>query len=378
MAIDSIETIVLEVPVDASRLRHSVLTSKGGERGQTRDAVLVRLAADGVLGEAYFTQLGFSAADVARAIEGTLAPLLMSQSAEDIDTLWENMFAVTRPAYWSRPILTRAISVIDAALWDLVGKKAGKALADCWGRRRDTLEIITMASPWPSDWEEADCVRGAEEIAAEGFAGIKLKVGMFSPFDPAGDARRIRAIRNAMGPHFAIIADANQGWSHEEALSFARLTEDLNLAWIEEPCFWENDVAELARLRKLVNTPLAAGQMEITPMACETMIAAGAVDICNFDASIGGGPTAWRRVAAFADTHRVVMAQHMEPQVALHLMASVDEATHVETYSRAADPFYRGLVANHKTPKDGCIDVPDGPGWGMTFDEDFIRRYRSN
>ncbi|MBS8224669.1 mandelate racemase/muconate lactonizing enzyme family protein [Vannielia litorea] len=378
MAIDTLETIALEVPVAPERLRHGVLVAKGAGRGQTRDAVVVRLSADGVTGEAYFTQLGFPGADVARAVETVLAPLVIGQSAEDIATLWARMFATTRPAYWSRPILTRAISVIDAALWDLAGKRAGQALADLWGRRRDRLPIVTMVSPWPAGWQDGDCIKEAEQVAREGFAGMKLKVGMFSALDAEGDARRLRALRSAMGPDFVLIPDGNQGWSYEDALTFARMTADLNLGWIEEPCYWENDVAELARLRKAVETPLAAGQMEITPMGCETMIAARAIDVCNFDASIGGGPTAWRRVAAFAERHEIAMAQHMEPQVALHLMASTRKATHVETYSEVADPFHRELVANHQPPRNGFVEVPDGPGWGMVLNEDFIRSYRSS
>lgn len=376
IAVDSIEAIALEVPVDVKRLRHDVLVAKGTEKTPTRDAVVVRIDSGGVRGEAYFTQLGHSAVEVARAIKATLTPLLIGQPAASIQDHWDRMFLATRPAYWSRPILTRAISVVDAALWDLAGKQAGSALVDLWGRRHDDLRVVTMSSPWPPEWADGDCVEAARSVAEEGFAGLKFKVGMFSALDVTGDANRACSLRDGMGSDFDLVPDGNQGWSFEEALDFAKRTEDLDLTWIEEPCSWESDVRDLARLRQATSTPLAAGQMEITPAGCETMIAAGAVDVCNFDAAIGGGPTAWRRVAAFAQDQGVAMAQHMEPQVALHLIGATENPTNVETYSSAADPFYRGLIMNPMTPTEGRIGIPSGPGWGFELDESFVQEYR--
>jgi D-arabinonate dehydratase len=105
-------------------------------------------------------------------------------------------------------------------------------------------------------------------------------------------------------------------------------------------------------------------------------MAAGAIDVCNFDASWSGGPTEWRRVAAHASTYAVEMGHHEEPQVAAHLLAAIPHGTYLETFHPDRDPMFYHLVANRSALKDGQYRVPDGPGFGLELDRTAIEKYR--
>ena len=106
------------------------------------------------------------------------------------------------------------------------------------------------------------------------------------------------------------------------------------------------------------------------------MMAAGAIDVCNFDASWGGGPTEWRRVAALAAAFDVQLGHHEEAQVASHLLASQPHGTFVEAFSPARDPIFWQLIANRPSLVDGEFALPERPGFGWTLDEDFIAAHR--
>jgi D-galactarolactone cycloisomerase len=105
-------------------------------------------------------------------------------------------------------------------------------------------------------------------------------------------------------------------------------------------------------------------------------MSAGAIDVCNFDASWGGGPTEWRRVAALAGTFTVEMAHHEEPQISAHLLAAIPNGTYLETFHPDRDPMFHRLVANRSELKDGYYRVPDGPGFGLELDAAAIKKYR--
>ena len=104
------------------------------------------------------------------------------------------------------------------------------------------------------------------------------------------------------------------------------------------------------------------------------MMAAGAIDVCNYDASWGGGPTEWRRIAALAAAFDVQLGHHEEAQVAAHLLASQPHATYVEAFAPARDPIFWGMIENRPALVDGALPLPEGPGLGWVLDETFIER----
>jgi len=124
---------------------------------------------------------------------------------------------------------------------------------------------------------------------------------------------------------------------------------------------------------------VVAGQGEISSLGCRDLVLNGCVDILNVDATIAGGLTEWRRAATFAQMMNVQMGHHEEPQVAIHLLASVPNATYVEIFPNPErDPMWHELVADKPRIEDGYMHVPQKPGFGLTYNYDVIRRYRGD
>jgi L-alanine-DL-glutamate epimerase-like enolase superfamily enzyme len=195
---------------------------------------------------------------------------------------------------------------------------------------------------------------------------------------PAEDAARLRRARDHAGEAFLFVVDANQGYTVPEALDFlaAVRAEGIELRWFEEPTRWHADFRGLRDVRYRGNVNVAAGQSEISRVGMREMMAAGAIDVCNYDASWGGGPTEWRRIAALASAFDVQLGHHEEAQVAAHLLASQPHGTYVEAFSPTRDPIFWQLLENRPALVDGEFPLPDRPGLGWVLDEAFIERYR--
>ena len=375
LAIEAAETIVLQASVADRNMQNPVLRAetRGG-----RIATLVRLrTASGLTGECYTLALGVETKALVDAID-KVCQTIVGRSASEPEARWAEMFEHTRRAFFARGTFTRAIACVDGAIWDLVGKSRQQPLHQVWGGDRKDMPVVVLAMSWRGDAPDKEFAQAIERLRADGIGGCKFKVGPQSPLGIEGDAARMKLAREVGGPDFIILADANQGWSLDDATRFAALVEPLDLDWIEEPCHWEDDRALLAELRTRTRVPICAGQMEITSQACRDLIASRSVDVCNFDATFGGGPTPWRRVAATAADHGVTMVQHLQPQIGMQLTASVRDGAHLEIYEPAADPYFFEMVTNRPAFRNGRCAVSREPGWGLALDEAFIVSHRIN
>ena len=129
-------------------------------------------------------------------------------------------------------------------------------------------------------------------------------------------------------------------------------------------------------VRYTAGVRVCAGQSEYSAAGCRDLMAEGAIDVCNFDASWSGGPTEWRRAAAVALAYDVAMGHHEEPQVASHLLASVPHGLFVECFHPDRDPIWWNLVANRPRLSDGSLELPHAPGFGWELDLDYVERHR--
>jgi L-alanine-DL-glutamate epimerase-like enolase superfamily enzyme len=123
-------------------------------------------------------------------------------------------------------------------------------------------------------------------------------------------------------------------------------------------------------------TRVCAGQSELSAGGWRDLFEAGAIDVCNFDASWSGGPTEWRGVAALAAVYGVEMAHHEEPHVSAHLLASIPHGTYVECFHPDRDPIWWNLVANRPELVDGQLHLSERPGLGWELDADYIDMHR--
>jgi L-alanine-DL-glutamate epimerase-like enolase superfamily enzyme len=204
------------------------------------------------------------------------------------------------------------------------------------------------------------------------FSGMKFKVGGRSP---AEDADRVRLAREAAGPDFVLMVDANQGYERAEAVEFARRTTDLDVYWFEEPCRWLNDRRWMRDIRNQTGLRVAAGQSEVTLGGLRDLIVDAAIDVSNFDASWAGGPTVWRRAAGLCAAFGIEIGHHEEPQVSSHLLATVPSHAFVECFDEERDPFFWRLSDISAFLHDGRLHLPDRPGFGTVFDSDYVERH---
>ena len=374
--IEAIETIPVRVPLP--------FTYKGSYyKMRNRCTIITRIrTSDGIIGEAYNADEDEPLQSEIRAIlHDELAPLVIGMDVTQIEKIWEAMLPATFDQLRPRWYAMQAIACIDTAVWDAVGKAYGQPLWRLWGGYGDRVPMIGIGGYYIPDSEEAREQAIEREIdffkSEHGMVGMKFKIGAMPPADDA--ARLVRARRHA-GDDFLFVVDANQGYTVTEALAFLRLirAEGIELRWFEEPTRWHGDFRSMRDVRMRGNVNVAAGQSEISRVGMREMIASGAIDISNFDASWGGGPTEWRRIAAIAYSHDVQVGHHEEAQVASHLLASVPNGTYVEAFSPARDPIFWQMLANRPALVDGHFPLSERPGLGWVLDEDFIAKYRAD
>lgn len=346
--------------------------SGSGYTKATRDTVLVELeTADGVTGRVYAGDERDAQELVAGVLIEDLAPIVVGEDPFHVERLWEQLFAQSTMAT-DRGIFMHALGALDTAIWDTIGRALGEPLFRVWGGYRDSLPIIAIGGYYEAGRGLDDLAAEAREYEAMGLAGMKLKVGGASV---ARDIERLQRVTEATGEEFVIACDSNRAWRTPDAVAFAEQAHSFNIEWLEEPIAWYDEARGMRAVRHRTNVPVSAGQSEITPHGCRRLIEADAVDYVNFDASLGGGPTAWRKVAAMAGLHGIAMGHHEEPHVAMHLLASTPTGTFVECFHPDIDPVWYELVVDPPAPKNGMIEVPKQPGIGLELDDGFIAEH---
>ena len=365
--IERIETIPLRVklerPAAGSTLR---LTH--------RATIVTRVHTDtGLVGECFNGNDDELQDPIIRMIHDEMAPRLAGRPVAGVSEAWELMRLSTAPFLRDRRVALRAMALIDSALHDAAGKLAQMPLHLMWGSARVEVPVVALGGYYRDQHDLEGLAEEVAELKAAGIGGLKMKVGGRTP---AEDATRAQAVRRAGGDDFILACDPNQAWTRQQAIDFARRTADLKLAWLEEPCRWDNDRRELAAVRAITGVPISAGQSELSRFGARDLMIAGAIDICNFDASWGGGPTEWRRVAALASCFDVAMMQHLEPQIGAMLVAGAINGAYCEVMLPWRDPFFYRLIADQTPFRNGTYRLPARPGWGMGLDEDYIAHCR--
>jgi L-alanine-DL-glutamate epimerase-like enolase superfamily enzyme len=336
-----------------------------------RATILTRIYTDeGIVGEAFVGDEDHINDQIERVIRDEITPKLIGEDAFAVERCWE----LARPATWNilrdRRIGLVACAAVDSAIWDAVGKAVEQPLWRLWGGYRNKIQVI-----WTGGYYNTDVPIAKEMEAARTaqIAGMKFKVGGRSP---EIDALRFIEARQAAGNDFVLIADANQGYTPDQAVRFARLVEDYDLFYFEEPCQWQNDRRAMRDVRYRSGARVCAGQSEMSAGGCRDLMVESAIDFCNFDGSWSGGPTEWRRVAAMALSFDVKMCHHEEAHIGGHLLAAIPHGTFADTMHEDRDPIWSGLISNRPETKDGYITLPSRPGLGWELDEDFIAKYR--
>ncbi|HWU18102.1 MAG TPA: mandelate racemase/muconate lactonizing enzyme family protein [Devosia sp.] len=254
------------------------------------------------------------------------------------------------------------ISALDGALWDLRGKAAGLSVSQLVGRARNRVPSYASGGLWLTQSID-EIARQAADFVAEGFGGVKLRLAGKA----AIDLPRIRAVREAIGPDVALMVDVNQGLDAKAAIALGRQMEAFDIAWFEEPVA-AHELEQSALVARALDMPIASGENEYTIHGFRRMAETGAADIWMPDLQRVGGPSEFLRVGALAAAHGLPVSSHLFPEMSLHMMAALPNATlleHVDWFT----PFY----AEPLELVGGEALVPDRPGWGFGLDLERLR-----
>lgn len=309
-------------------------------------------------------------------------PRLVGRDSRDITAIWSDLYNGVRAGYARDrghvfPELSRrghpisAISSIDLALWDLLGKRLGVPVWQLLGGRK----AARMPAYASGGWAPAETIgEQLQTYVDAGFKAVKMRVGAMDGAVRAS-AQRVLAAREHLGPDIDLMCDAHGTFTPSEAKRFCHLVADCDLTWFEEPVAPDNK-AGAAEVRRATHIPISAGESEFTRFDIRELIERSAVDILQPDLAVCGGITEARHIDALAATYQLELAPHMwagAPAFAagLHLAAASTSSRIIE-YSLGANPLLHDLIEEDFTVTDGMIDIPDRPGLGITVRQEVI------
>ena len=365
----SVTARTVVVPLD-------VPTSFSTRRVTDRHYVLVRVTGDdGVSGIGFCYAGSAGGALPALAVRELLAPLLVGQSATGVEGLWRSMYDETL-LHGRAGSVMRAISAVDIALWDRNARAAGLPLHALLGAvHEDTVPAYASGGYYVDGKGPEHLAEEMRGYLASGFRAVKLKIGRL---DPAEDAERLAAVREAVGPDVLVMLDANNAWRDlPTALRSMALWEPYDPYWIEEP-FSPDDVDNHARLAERTPVLVATGEIEAGRWRFKQLLDAGAAAILQTDAAVCGGISEFRRIAATADSFGVTLCPHWFHDLHAPLAAATPNARFVEFFPDDQVLNFRRLLDRQLEVRDGALVLHDGPGLGFDFDEDAVGRWATD
>jgi D-galactarolactone cycloisomerase len=302
-------------------------------------------------------------------VEDVLAPLLVGEDALAIERHWERMYGSMRLRGHVAGYQLEAISGVDIALWDLVGKLVGLPVYRLLGGPF-RCELPTYASGVPGATIE-ERVASAERFIADGYTAVKASIGRG---DIDADVAGIAALADAVRGRADLLVDAHGAYAAENALYVGRALEKLGVYWLEDPLPPE-DVNGYVRLAAELEMSVASGETECTRWQIEERLARHAVDIILPDICRAGGISEGRRIATVASLHNTRWAAHVSMGSSVHVAAAAHLAAAsanflIFEFSSTPNPIGDQLLTAPLHPERGILRVPDGPGLGIAFDEE--------
>jgi L-alanine-DL-glutamate epimerase-like enolase superfamily enzyme len=385
MRIKTVRAWWVRIPIEESRQHKSDFG-----RLTTFDAAILRIETDdGVVGWGEGKNAAGSAGTysaLVHLINDEIAPRLIGRDPCDISAIWEMLYNGVRhetaaaaghamPELSRRGLSVAAISAVDIALWDILGKSLGVPVWKLLGGRKADRLPAYASGGWASADKIGDQLQSYIDVG--GFRAIKMRVGAMDGA-PLVSAERVKAARKALGPSVELMVDAHGTYTVADAKRFVQLVGDCDLAWFEEPVI-ADDKRGMAEVRAAGNVPIAAGESEATRFAFRDLAMLRAADIFQPDPAFCGGITEAMRISTIASAFNLRFAPHLWAGApcffsGLHLCAA-SPASFIIEYSLGANPMIHELVEETVSVKDGMIEIPDRPGLGFTINERFLEAH---
>ena len=302
----------------------------------------------------------------------------------DVESLATDSY--TDPYHFGGSVFVQSVvSALDVAMWDVIGKHLDRPVYRLLGgRERSTL--LPYASTMYFTERDRPIAEPIEAAVEEGFTAAKIKIG--TGVDE--DVERVRTAREIMGDDARLMVDINGNYRADQAVRTANAIAEYGVTWIEEPVPPEN-LGGYREVRKRVDVPIAAGEAHYGRFEFKRLIDEHLVDIVQPNLGRCGGLSEARRIADLASTENVGVRPHIWNgavglAAAVQFAASVSDYPHTRNvpdpmmveFDRSENPLRTDLLEEPFDPTGGELDVPQGPGLGITVDEDAVERYRSD
>jgi galactonate dehydratase len=315
-----------------------------------------------------------------------LSDVVVGASAWDIERSWNRMY---RSLYYNGMggVVMAAISAIDTALYDIVGKKLGVPVYKLLGGK--VREAIPL---YANGWTEGIArtpealARRTKELVAKGFTGCKFDPFSTTPVNREvapqelrGAVALVEAVRGAGGPDYEIAIDVHGRWNTNSALKIIRALEPYRLLFLEEAVPPEN-VAAMAEVQRSVSVPLATGERLFGRHGFREILERQAVRIIQPDIARTGGITEFKKIAAMADTHYVSVAPH-NPNGPICTIASIHACLSIPNFLvleffEPDEPVFREIIDGGLRREAAAVYPPAGPGLGVRITDEFLARHR--
>ncbi|MEH6404796.1 MAG: mandelate racemase/muconate lactonizing enzyme family protein [Sneathiella sp.] len=330
----------------------------------SQETPLVRITdSDGLTGSGYSYTIGTGGHSVIELISRHLAPLLIGMDPAPIEAHWKRLFMSTH-ATAVGAITSLALAAIDTALWDLKCRRAALPLHIMAGGAQRSVPLYSTEGGW-LHIDTPALVEDALQVKERQFGGAKIKVGRPHV---AEDMARLSAVREAVGPAFDIMVDANQAFTVDEAIRRARHYESLDIAWFEEPLPAE-DLGGHIRLSHSTNLPIAVGESLYSLSHFREYLQRGACSVVQADVARIGGITPWLKCAHLAESFNISIAPHFLMELHVSLASAVPNGRWVE-YIPQLSPI---ATPSMKIEKGRAIPSNE-PGLGIDWDWSAIEK----
>jgi L-alanine-DL-glutamate epimerase-like enolase superfamily enzyme len=284
-------------------------------------------------------------------------------------------------AFGRKGVAMTAISAVDIALWDVLGKDARQPVYRLLGgRTKDKIPVYaSRLYSMPLDELRLE----AKKYKDEGYQAMKLRYG-WGPLDGAAGMQKnldlIRAVREVIGDGIDLMTDAYMGWTLDYSKRMLPLLEPFNLRWLEEPVI-PDDTRGYATLKSYGRVPIAGGEHEHTIFGFRELLEADAVDYIQFDTNRVGGISQARKICALAESFQVPVVPHAGQMHNYHVSMSSLNCPISEFFPKVdvevGNELFWYIFDGEPTPSNGYIQLDDTlPGLGLTVNEESLKRFK--
>ncbi len=364
MKITDVRTHILRVPV------HSPITDAYFSH-KVRNHVFVEVSTDeGIIGLGEAGQY-FAVSSIPPLIDEGFKPYLIGEDPIGVEKLWSTIYKKSM-LYGRRGIAIIALSAVEMALWDIIGKSENRPLHELIGGKHvDRIRAYASGGFYKP---EVELLSEMNRFVNSGFGAVKMKVG----FDAEKDIGRVKLVRKEIGADIDLIIDANMGYTPRVASTVSHELEAQGILWFEEPVS-ADDIDGMLEVKKASGIPIAAGENEYTEYGFAELIKKRAVDIIQADVTRCGGVSQAREISRMAARRSLLYAPHVFGSIvglvaSVQLIASAPNGYLLE-FDQTEDALRDEVIGEYVEFKDGFVSVPKRPGIGVEIPPRVMNKY---